>query len=290
VASGYLDNLISTFGGTPEGPDPNRLEGLLELAREQIDQPGDELLGHVQRMQERIQQSAQERQAFLDARPGVLDTVVFGMIEANLSACRTLDESLQAFLDAPNTETLERLDLDARAFLQTCDRLSEMASSNVPICPGCGSQGPEPMCPHCEVDRLFPDPEGAERDFEQVQVNEEFMDVFNAYTKVVNGEGSLSEMMQALQPLEFTLLEAQALLQQAVDQDSEDTSLPPMLRVVETALDGVNRMIAVSENRSTRELHEGWAQVLGGASGLQRLMPRVPEAESESTPEPEPDE
>lgn len=277
MASGYLDNLISTFGGAPEGPDPNRLEGLLELAREQLEQPDEEFLGHLQRMRERVQQSALERQGVLDARPGELDSVLFGMIEANLSACRTLDESLGAFQAAPGAETLERLDLDARAFLQTCDRLSELAHANVPLCPGCGSQGPEPVCAHCEVDRLIPDPEGAEREFEQVQVNEEFMAVFTAYTKVINGQGGLAELMQALQPLEFTLLEAQALLQQAVDQAPEDESLPPMLAAVETALEGVNRMVAVNENRSTRELNEGWSQVLGCASGLQKMIPKLDE-------------
>ncbi len=274
MASGYLDNLISTFGGAPEGPDPSRLEGLLEMARAEVEQPSDELLGHIQRMKDRVHAAGQERQGHLDARPGELDPHVFSLIEANIEACRTLERSLDGFHADPGAVILEQLEQDARAFLESCDRLSELAHSSQPICPGCGSSGPEPSCPHCEVDRLIPDPEGAERDFEQVQVNEEFMAVFNAYTRVINGQGGLAELMQALQPLEFSLLEAQALLQQAVEQAPEDASLPPLLRTVDTALDGVNRMHAVNENRSTRELNEGWSQVLGGAAGLQKLIPR----------------
>lgn len=275
MASGYLDNLISTFGGTPEGPDPNRLEGLLELAREQSEQPDEELLGHVQRMRERVQGALQERQGHLDARPGELDPALFALIEANLNACRSLEESLGVFHDAPGADTLATLEGAARAFLDSCDELGRLAHSPGPLCPGCGSQGPEPTCPYCQVDRLIPDPE--EREFVQVQVNDEFMAVYQAYTRVLEGQGGLAELNGALQPLEFTLLEAQALLQQAVDAAPEDDSLPPMLGVVERALEGVNRMLAVTENRSTRELHEGWAQILGAASGLQSLLPRTDE-------------
>lgn len=271
MASGYLDNLISAFGGAPEGPDPNRLEGLVELARQGVDE---EVRGHLERMRDRVQAAAQERQGHVDARPGELDAALFGLLESNIQSCRALAQSLQSVLDQPEPERIDQLEADARAFLESCDRLSQMAQSSTPICPGCGSNGPEPMCPYCEVDRLIPDPEGAEREFAQVQVNDEFMGVYQAYVKVLNGQGGLAELMQALQPLEFSLLEAQALLQQAVDQTPEDVSLPEMLGVVDRALEGVNRMLAVAQNRSTRELHEGWAQVLGGASGLQKLIPQ----------------
>lgn len=296
MASGYLNNLISTFGGAPEGPDPNRLEGLLELLREGLGKPDPELLGHLERMRDRVQASEQERRGHLDQRPGGLDGPLFSLIEANLAACANLEHSLNAMHEALEGQgdapaALQDLESAARAFLNTCDQLTQVAASSTPICPGCGSSGPEPTCPNCEVDRLIPDPEPNEIEFEQVQVNDEFMAVYEAYTRVLAGEAGLAELMQALQPLEFTLLEAQALLQQSVDEHPEDPSFPHMLRVVESALEGVNRMHAVEENRSTRELHQGWAQVLAGASGLRQALPAVSaedgEGESESEGEPE---
>ena len=33
MAGGFLDNLVTSLGGSKDGPDPNRLEGLLECAR-----------------------------------------------------------------------------------------------------------------------------------------------------------------------------------------------------------------------------------------------------------------
>ncbi|MCE7872771.1 hypothetical protein DYH09_20645 [bacterium CPR1] len=286
MASGYLDNLISTFGGTPEGPDPNRLEGLLDLVRERLEKPDPELLGHLHRMRDRVQASEQERRGHLDNRPGVLDGPLFALIESNLAACASLEQSLATMHDALEGQgdavaALEELEGCSSRFLQSCDELAHLAASSTPICPGCGSSGPEPTCPNCQVDRLIPDPEPNEIEFEQVQVNDEFMAVYQAYTRVLAGEAGLAELMQALQPLEFTLLEAQALLEHSLDQHPEDPSFLPMLRVVERALEGVNRMHAVEENRSTRELHHGWAQVLAGASGLRQALPAVAESGSE---------
>ncbi|GMU51652.1 MAG: hypothetical protein AMXMBFR33_07980 [Candidatus Xenobia bacterium] len=296
MASGYLNNLISTFGGAPEGPDPNRLEGLLELLREGLEKPDPELLGHLQRMRERVQASEQERRGHLDHRPGGLDGPLFALIESNLAACANLEQSLATMHDALEghgdaAAALQELEGCSSRFLRSCDELAQLAASSTPICPGCGSSGPESTCPNCEVDRLIPDPEPNEIEFEQVQVNDEFMAVYEAYTRVLAGEAGLAELMQALQPLEFTLLEAQALLQQSVDEHPEDPSFPHMLRVVESALEGVNRMHAVEENRSTRELHHGWAQVLAGASGLRQALPAVSpgDGEDESGSEAEPE-
>lgn len=277
MAGGFLDSLMSSFGGVSEGPDPTRLEGLLQYARERLDQPeaGDELMGHVNQMRARIQATLRDRQSSYDGRRSALHADVCASIERNLAACQAVDAALGEFLEQPSAQVLEQYERSVREFFETSDVLTRMAHSEQPLCPACGSSGPEPGCPACQVDRLIPDSEFAEEDFEQAVVNEEFMAVFRAYQAVVEGRGRLAELIDYLQPLEFSLMEAQALVEQSLADEPDDPDRQTLLNAVNNALEGVHRMHAVEQNRLTRELHQGWLAVFRGAKALSEILPRL---------------
>jgi len=65
------------------------------------------------------------------------------------------------------------------------------------------------------------------------------------------------------------LLEAQALAEQAAEDSPPHQEL---LNIINVAIDGVNRMHAVQENRLTRELHQGWTQIFGAALVVHQLL------------------
>lgn len=277
MAGGFLDSLMSSFGGVSEGPDPTRLEGLLQYARERKDNPEEreELMGHVDRMRARIRETLRDRQGNYDGRRGALHADVSACIERNLAACRDIDAALAEFMESTSAESLENYERSVREFFETSDLLAQMARSDQPLCPACGSSGPESTCPACQVDRLLPDPEFAEEDFDQAIVNEEFMAVFRSYQAVVEGRGTLADLSDNLQPLEFSLMEAQALVEQALADEPDDPDRQTLLTAVSNALEGVHRMHAVQQNRLTRELHQGWVQVFRGAKALTEILPRL---------------
>ena len=277
VAGGYLDSLMSSFGGASEGPDPQRLDGLLQFARERLDQPDaqTELHRHVERMRNRIQETLRDRQGNYDGRRNALHADVSACIERNLSACRDIDASLQAFGETGTSESLDMYERAIGEFFESSDRLTELARSSQPLCPACGSSGPETICPACSVDRLIPDPDFADEDFDQAVVNEEFMAVFQSYQAVVEGRGTLADLSQNLQPLEFSLLEAQALVEQAVEDNPDDSDQQTLLQAITHALEGVQRMHEVEQNRLTRELNQGWVLVFRGAKAVNELLPRL---------------
>jgi len=266
---------MSSFGGSLEGPDPGRLEGLVEFARQRLDQADAraEVREHMERMRVRIQETLRDRQGNYDGRRSALHADVSACIERNLSACRDIDSALSDYLEAASAEVLERLQRGIQEFFESSDQLSTLARSAQPLCPGCGSQGPESICPACSVDRLIPDPDFAEEDFEQTLVNEEFMAVFQAYQGVVEGRSPLADLVNALQPLEFSLLEAQALVEQAVADDPGNAEHSSLLNSINQALEGVQRMHSVEQNRLTRELNQGWVQIFRGAKALNQLLP-----------------
>lgn len=279
MAGGYLDNLISSFGGTSEGPDPTRLEGLLQLARTGLETHDPDLLDHVERMRGRIRAAESDRQNAFEGMRDRFVPAVTTLIQRNLEACRQIDASLGAFAEAYGTpqaaEHLSAYEQAAGEFLESSDRLAAMSRSSEPLCPRCGSSGPEATCQVCQLERLTPDPDFADEEFEQAEVNQDFQAVYQAYTAVIEGRDGLAQLTNALQGLEFTLLEAQALAEQSVEEHPHDPQRQELLQAVTSALEGVQRMHSVDQNRSTRELNQGWAQVFRGAATMSRLLPTI---------------
>lgn len=274
MAGNYLDSLISSFGGESEGPDPNRLEGLVQLLR---DESGD-LEEPLQRMRARLQEAGRDRQAAFEDRRSELSPDVAALIERNLGACQVLDSSLEQIGQQNSPENREVFERAVSEFLETCDQLANLGTSSQPLCPRCGSSGPENLCPACQLDRLIPDVSVMEEDYNRAMVGEEFLAVYEAYVQVIEGKAPLEPLLQALQGLEFSLLEAQALAEQAAEDSPPHQKL---LEVINGAVEGVNRLHAVQENRSTRELHQGWQQIFGAAAVVPQLLPQEAEEEVE---------
>ncbi len=268
MASGYLSNLISSFGAPAEGPDPSRLEGLLECLRAGEMDP-DELTEHLLRMQARIQEAHRDRLSAFQERASRLSPEVAALIERNLGACQVLEETLGKLAESADAETVEVYERATREFLESSDQLAELSASPVPVCPRCGSRGEENLCTPCDLDRLVPDPDVHDMEYNRAMVGEEFLAVYQAYAGVVEGEANLEPLLQALQGLELSLLEAQALAEQAAEDSPPHQEL---LNIINVAIDGVNRMHAVQENRLTRELHQGWTQIFGAALVVHQLL------------------
>ena len=180
-------------------------------------------------------------------------------------------------IEGLSEESQQVFERAANEFLETGDQLAGLAASGVPLCPRCGSQGAENLCPDCGLDRLIPDPDVGHMEFNRAIVGEEFLAVYHAYAQVVEGEAGLEPLMMALQSLEFSLLEAQALAEQAAEDSPPHERL---LQVINEAVDGVNRLHAVQENRLTKELHQGWIQVFNAAAVVPQLL-AVPVAEAQ---------
>ena len=272
MAGNYLDSLISSLGGESEGPDPNRLEGLVQLLRDEAT----DLEEPLQRMRVRIQEAWRDRQAAFEDRRSHLSSEIASLIERNLGSCQVLDQSLEQILQENTAETREIFARAVSEFLETCDLLAGLGSSPVPLCPRCGSAGPENLCPDCHLDRLIPDTSVMDEDYSRAMVGEEFLSVYEAYVQILEGKGGLEPLLQALQALEFSLLEAQALAEQAAEDSPPHQKL---LEVINGAVEGVNRLHAVQENRSTRELHQGWSQIFAAAAVVPQLLPQVEETE-----------
>ncbi|MBS2034045.1 hypothetical protein JST97_03605 [bacterium] len=270
MAGNYLNSLISSLGGESEGPDPSRLEGLVQLLRQQ----SPELEEHLQRMRSRLQEAHRDRQAAYNDRRDQLSPEVSALIERNLNACQQAEESLEQLQQANTPDTLEIFERAVSEFLETCDLLANLGSSSIPLCPRCGSSGSENICPNCQLDRLIPDADITQEDYSRAMVGEEFLAVYQAYADVVEGKAPLEPLLQALQALEFSLLEAQALAEQAAEDSPPHQKL---LEVINGAVEGVNRLHAVQENRSTRELHQGWTQVFQAAAVVPQLLPQAEE-------------
>lgn len=291
MAGGYLDNLISSFGGIQEGPDPSRLEGLAELARQRLaegDPEPEELLHHVERMIGRIRELYRDRQGSFEGRRSQLDEEMITLLETNIAHCNSIDETLGRFAEAYGNQAkdeaafaLDAYEQAVRDFFQSCDQIAARARSEQPLCPRCASLGPEPICPKCQVDRLTPDPDFADEEFEQATVNEEFAGVFHAYSAILEGRGTLAELTQALQPLEFTLLEAQALVEQTAEESPDDVAIQELMEGINRGLEGIERMHSVEQNRSTKELNQGWSQVFRSASVMSQMLPALSGATQE---------
>lgn len=284
--AGFVSNLVAALGGEGEGPDPNKLDGLQECARQFLDGgefSREEIEGYFHTMRERIQEAHRDRHGALEGRRAQLDTGLVELIESNLAAYVRVDAALEAFLEALDQDedacraALEGLGEAAGQLRETSARIAELSGGSVALCPRCGSAGPEPLCPACAVDRLIPDPDFAHEEFEQAVVSQEVKAVFDAYVEVVEGRAPLATLSSALQSLEFSLLEAQALAEQALEENPEHPGQQQLVQAVNGALEGVNRMHAVTENRSTRELNQGWIQVFRGAVMSTALLAQMAE-------------
>lgn len=272
-------------------PNPQLLSGLIPYAEQVLagQRPGDDLARHFEAMHERISGAYADRQESFEERREILSAALIALIEKNLTACKGVEDSLAAFLKAwgpRDTEgcqvALKELASASEDFRLSSEHMQTLATS-VPVCPRCGSTGPENLCPECDLDRLIPDPSLEDEEELEFPVPEEFLAVAAAYGDVLDGEGNLADLSNVMQPLEFSLLEAQALAEQAIDENPEDEAQQELLEAINGTLEGLEQMANVRDNRQTKELNAGWKQVFKGSvlvgQALARLSGEKPDVE-----------
>jgi hypothetical protein len=288
MADAYLKNLASAFGEQFEGPDPTRLGGLYEYVEQALNgEAGDvqEASAYVARMREQISQAAREREAAFESRAEELSSQISAPIQRNLQALRSLEATLgelQQSLDMQNTdEAYGHLDalLEASTELKTSsDIIGGLARSDAPLCPRCGSAGPEDVCPECQLDRLIPDADASEEDFEQTVVSNEVRNVFQAYSAVVDGKAPLAALLATLEPLEASLSHTRSTARQAAMDDPGENFHRELLYLLKEALGGIERIRGVQDNLLTSELHAGWADLFRAAVSLHEILADMQES------------
>jgi len=263
-------------------PNPHLLSGLIDYARLTIQgqRPVSELKGYFEAMRERISAAYEDRQSSFEERREILSDSLIGLIERNLAACQAVEESLTGFLaawpdDKEGCETaLTSLATASEQFRTSSEHMQTLATS-VPVCTRCGSTGPENLCPECDLDRLIPDPSLEDEEELEFPVPEEFLAVASAYGDVLDGDGNLADLANVMQPLEFSLLEAQALAEQSIEEHPDDESQQELLDAINSTLEGLERMAGVRENRQTKELNAGWKQVFKGSVLVGQALARM---------------
>lgn len=288
MADAYLKNLASAFGEQFDGPDPTRLGGLYEYVEQALNgEAGSvgEASGYVARMREQIAEAVHEREAAFATRQHELSAQISAPIQRNIGALQALEETLsglQQSLDMQNSDEayaqLQSL-LECTTELKTSsDILAGLARSDAPLCPRCGSAGPEDVCPQCDLDRLVPDAETSEDDFEQTVVSHEVRNVYQAYAAVVDGKARLSTLFATLEPLEASLTHTRATARQAAIDDPKENFHRELLYLLKEALGGIERMRGVQDNLLTSELHAGWADLFRAAVSLHEILAEMQES------------
>lgn len=259
------------------GPDPTRITGLMELSELWLDQgEGDkyELMGHYEALASRLMDGHDRRREELEQKRPELDPSVVALLERNLAAFKQAGEALDLFQEAASEDNKEGCWKALEAMEEAAEELRTVSgsitthSTQTAICSKCGSAGDEPLCPRCNIDRLIPDPDFFDREgFEQGEVSEDFVKASEAYHQVLAGELTVKGLMSALRPLEFALMEAEALAQASEHETSEAVQA-----AAGQSIAGLKRMRKVTKSRDLKDLNNGWVEVLRGGIKLKKLI------------------
>jgi hypothetical protein len=277
-----LETLIEAFDiESSARPDPTRLPGLIELARQRLD-GGPSLDRHLTGMLSRVACARAAREQDFQTCRDRYDVELVELIEDNLEAYRGLERSLQNALDAcaQNNPTalaqaIDRLEDSAQALQTSSEELTDLHACGALICPHCGMPGKERQCPTCGIDCFYPDPDGAADAGMKLRLPASYALIFELYAKVLAGEAILEELLDALDPLEQALLSAEDMIEQVVADQPDDLRAETIEDVLDDCLEGIAQMRAAEETRQTRDLNEGWAALATGSVELYRLLPNL---------------
>ena len=144
---------------------------------------------------------------------------------------------------------------------------------------GCGSIGEEHVCPACGAERLILDPNARPEDERKIQVSDEVLDVYTAYAEVLAGKASMNDLVNALQSLEFTYLESEAIGEQTLTNEAATDRIKKtateLIAEIRATLDGIEKMHGVTKSRKIAELTEGWEAILNHTVKSQELLHKL---------------
>ncbi len=290
-----VENLVSAWGVEPQGPDPRKLSGLLELTEEWLQQEGNDPSGvshHFQNLRNRLVEAHGDRTRALQAQASQLEDALREAGQRNLWALEAVERCLGLYLEAASTgsrpdcwEALGELE-EAAAELQTSEGLlAQLLSPEGLRCTRCGSPGSEPLCPACGAERLYLSNSQPVSDQESTPVSREVSELARAYASLMAGRCTFDELGAALAEVELSFQEARELAEQSGAQEGlEEAYLRShrlLIEHLDAVLEGVERMDAVVESRSASELAQGWLAVFENAVAANRIVVRLATVEDD---------
>lgn len=286
MADGIVGSLRDAWGVEDDGPDPNKLPGLMELAESWLeDDENDpvEIAHHFEAMKNRVVEAHVNRSQALKSEDVSYDPKFVAMVEKNLADMLSVEKALGRFVEGSNSgekdecwEALGELEEAIDGMKESGDAIEAFLKNSPPVCMGCGSIGEEDVCPTCGAERLILDPNARSEDERKIAVSDEVLDVYNAYTEVLTGKASLNDLVNALQSLEFTYLEAEAIGEQTLENEAATDRIKKtaknMIISIQATLQGIEMMHGVTKTRQISQLMSGWDKVLQNSVKSQELL------------------
>lgn len=284
-------------GGEPAADDVNTVRGLLAFCKRWLEGQvhPDELNNPCLAMAGRLRAGAQEMESDLAANPAMAremrDPIVRTM-EAYRAIAEVLEELPELARDDNFADFEDDLDLfeeERQAVLDAQEQIQYQLSGKTPLCPRCGSSGPEGDCPKCVLTRLYPDREAMKVRHQQARLPGIYGKVFRSYQRVISGERSLHVLQDALSPIEEhleTLVHTRKQLakrlsskklsgQRFVDARAAELLLAAGEDDVNVALRGVERMRAAEQSLRMSDLSRGWEDIFHAGQALEVTATRI---------------
>ena len=289
MADGIVGSLKDAWGVEDDGPDPSKLPGLMELAESWLEEEGNdpsEIAHHFETMRNRVVEAHVHRSQAISSGDVTYDPKFVTMVEKNLADMVSVEKALEHFIESSNEgdkeecfEALGELEQSIDAMRESGDAIEAFLKDSPPVCMGCGSIGDEHVCPACGAERLILDPSARSEDERRIQVSDEVLDVYNAYTEVLAGKASMNDLVNSLQSLEFTYLESEAIGEQTltnkVATDRIKKTANELIAEIRGTLDGIEKMHGVTKTRKIAELTAGWEAILKHTVKSQELLHKL---------------
>ena len=266
-----------------DGPDPNKLPGLLALAETKLEtEELDALIEPFQTMKNRIVEMQLNQTAKLECDSIRLDSQTMELLTKNLGDLESVELALEMFMEsagADDTEScwdsLGELEVAAGELQESATAISRFFASSPLVCTGCASIGPEHTCPHCQAERLILDLVHDMECEDGAVVSPYFLEVYRSYEAVQCGEGTLEEFVEGLHGLEEgaeqCLERAIELLEQGEKEAQSLAKADLVAPSVDRLLEGIKMIESVVRNRSAATLNAGWKMVFESGVKLDHL-------------------
>jgi rubrerythrin len=265
-----VGKVTTVAAGRPADLDPDRLPDLIELARRGLEPEVQRRLPELLlSMKERVAAAwYARRRDFLPHRARYDDELV-ALVEENLQAYLEVEAELQAVLESLQARDHKRLLQAVESLRQATDLLQETSEELVDlhacgdlICPCCGMPCEVSLCPGCEREGFYPDPDGQAGPTGYVSLPPAYRAVFTVMTRLLRGEVRLPELMTALDSVQAPLWQARLMVAKALAEKPEEQRALAVKVHLDGCLEGVARMRNLGQSRKLRDLNVGWTMLV----------------------------
>ncbi len=278
----FYESFQGTLAGSDaEGPDPTRLFGLIEFARNRIEQGKPQDVGlHIANLQRQVKAAHEARLRDYDELSEGYDEELLALLDENFEAYRRVEESLVAALEVFGTferqrmsAALDGLESAAESLQASTEELAELYSCGALICFHCGMPGKSLQCATCEIDCFYPDLTGTEVPSGKPRLPEAYHLIFEMYSGILSGQAGIEDLFEALDPVEEALLKAEDMVELVTKGQPDDQRAAIIAEVIDGCLEGIAQMRVVEETRRIQDLNEGWSDLVSSSLELNALLP-----------------